>query len=358
MAGGAVAFLILLNQGVRLLAPLVGIDYPQPWIEYLTIGGALVAIVAATYALPMAVKYVGFSLHHHALRTLAATADEILSKDNRPPVLYFRSFDDDVRQATFVRKLNAAPTLVVEKSAEHVLSEYLGYIGPVVAIGRPGEALPELGFARMYVEHEQWQSKVIDLIDRAALIVLRAGHSPGVLWETSQIVRRAPLHRVIVIIPSTKDFDYDKYRDQVRNLVAMRLPEFTESRIKFFPLGVRGIVRFGPDGNPYLCVLPEPGLPPPSKSRLPNWAYRFLAKKGYPWFRPATVDFSSLLAGALGPIFADHLLTVDDPAKQYDERMRPTTFDHVLRRFFIVLLVAIAAFFILCIVVLFISVAE
>jgi hypothetical protein len=207
----------------------------------------------------------------------------------------------------------------------------------------------------MYVEHKQWQSSVIDLIDRAALVVLRAGHSPGVLWETGQVLRRKPLHRVILIVPSTKDFDYGKYRDRVRSLVGISLPEFAKSNIKCFPLGVRAIVRFEPDGIPCLCVLPEPWLPPPSRVSMPAWYWRWLARSGVPWFRPPTVDFSSLLFRAMEPIFADHSLSFDDPAKQYDERMRPDTFDHVFRWFVIAAAVGTVGLVIFAFVILFLN---
>jgi hypothetical protein len=53
------------------------------------------------------------------------------------------------------------------------------------------------------------------------------------------------------------------------------------------------------------------------------------------------------------PVFADHSLTLDDPAKQYDERMRPTTFDDLLRWFAIVVWVGIAGLIIFVCVILF-----
>jgi hypothetical protein len=48
-------------------------------------------------------------------------------------------------------------------------------IGPFVAIGRPGERLPQLGAIRLYVADPEWQEMVTRLMSEAALVVLRAG---------------------------------------------------------------------------------------------------------------------------------------------------------------------------------------
>ena len=341
---------------VWLISPSEGGGYPKTATDHLQILAALGGFWATLTALLIAVGRVSFSRYNNAQRRRAASADQVLSEDTRAPVLYFRSFDDDVQETDFVRALNTA-NVALENSAEEVLSEYLKCIGPVVAIGRPGEALPELGFARMYVEHEHWQSRVLDLIDRASLVVLRAGHSAGVLWETGQVLRQSVLPRVIVIVPSTTGFDYDTYRDQVRRVAAISLPELPKSSIKRFPLGVRAIIRFEPDGSPCLCDFPEPGLPPPSWIGLPNWVYRWSARRGDPWFRPQTADFSSFLVSALRPVFEDHSLIFigDDPAKQWDDRWRPTKFDRVARWVVIAIWVVVAGLVIFAFVMLYIS---
>ena len=354
MIVGGLAFVVLLSQIVRWPASL-GIANPQTWTEYFVIFAACVVGLIATYALPMLLRYVGFALHYHALRKQAANASDVLSRDPRPPVLYFRSFEDDIRQRKFVATLNAAPALMLEQSAEEVLVEYLQHIGPLVAIGRPGEALPEVGFARMYVDHTEWQASVIRLLEGAALIVLRAGHSAGVLWESAQIFTRVPLHKVVVLVPAAEQFDYGMYRDQVQRMSGIILPELPRSSIKRFPLRVQAIVRFDPSGEPCLAVLPEPGLPPKSWiNRLPDWYYRRMARIGIPWFRPETVDFGSLVVKALHPAFAQHALAFDDPAVRYDQRMQPTRFDRTLRWFAIAVCVVVAALFVFGCVMLFV----
>ena len=338
-----------------LLIPSPGGEYPKTVTDWLQVFALLVGFGSAMGLFLIAGRHFFFSLQLSDQRRLAASADQVLRDDTRAPVLYFRSFDDDVQETAFIRALNTAPNMMLEKNAEQVLSEYLKCIGPVVAIGRPGEALPELGFARMYVEHEHWQSRVLDLIDRAALVVLRAGHSEGVLWETAQLLSQSVLPRVIVIVPSTTGFNYDKYRDEVRRVAAIRLPELPTSTIRCFPLGVRAVIRFEPNGSPRLCDFPEPGLPPTSWIGVPNWFYRWRARKGLPWFRPETVDLSSFLVSALRSVLADHSVTFDDPAKQWDDRWRPTKFDRVARWVVIAIVVGVAGLVLFASVMLFIS---
>jgi hypothetical protein len=352
MMVGAIAFSVLIANIVRWPVS-IGIANPETWLEYATIFAACVVGLAATFAIPMAVRRVGFALHYHALRRRAANADEVLSKDARPPVLYFRSFEDDSRERKLVAALNSSPALMIEQSAEAVLAEYLAHIGPLVAVGRPGEALPELGFARMYVDHEGWQAFVALLIDRAALVVLRAGHSEGVLWETAQVLARVPLDKVIVLLPSNAQFDYEAYRRQVHDIAGTSLPKLPPSRIKRFPLGVQAIVRFDASGKACLCTLPEPGLPGPSVYRLPDCYHRWATRMGNPWFRPASIDFASLLVRALQPMFSRHALVFEDPARRYDERMRPTRFDRAFHWFAISAAVIVAALFVFACVMLF-----
>lgn len=315
-------------------------------------GLSILAVAAVGVATAVFLKLVGFYLYDRARRSLAANAADVLEKDNRPPVLYLRSFDDDAREASLKRALNAAPTPVIEESAERVLADYLRNFGPVVAIGQPGEALPETGFARLYATHDQWQSTVIGLLDRAALIVLRAGHSPGVLWETEQVLRRVPRHNVIVLIPEGRHFDFERYRQDVRRLTAVDLPGMEESTLKRFPLGVRAIVLFDGDGKPQLRRVEAAGPPPPSINEMPKIYWRWMGRLGMPWFRPATVDFMSFLVRALQPVFARHALQFADPAVEYDERMRPGAFDRWYRRAAWSIVIAVAALFLFALILL------
>jgi len=132
------------------------------------------------------------------------SADALLAADARAPVLYLRSFlDDDITGAGSLgarvwRSIRSYRHVV---SVEQELARVLGRVGPVVAIGRPGESLPELGAARLYRRDDDWRATVSELMRRARLVVVRTGTTPGLQWEIEQAKRLVPPERLIFVSP-------------------------------------------------------------------------------------------------------------------------------------------------------------
>lgn len=141
----------------------------------------------------------------------APTAEEAMRRDPRPPVIYLRSFQDDGQalEAPFdPGGLGRRIATVLMHTPEQELADALAHVGPVIAIGKPGEQLPELGAARLYVPHDSWQARVNALLDAAALVVLRVGSSPGVRWEIEQTLARVPpARRLFVLLGSPAVLD-------------------------------------------------------------------------------------------------------------------------------------------------------
>jgi hypothetical protein len=107
-----------------------------------------------------------------------------VGRDDRPPILFLRGFKDD--QATLPRGGILHRFLRVEfgrRRLDHVLVEEFSRFGPVVALGRPGQRSLPFGAARIYVQHDDWQAKVLELAERSAHIVLVADDGAGVAWE-------------------------------------------------------------------------------------------------------------------------------------------------------------------------------
>lgn len=145
----------------------------------------------------------GFAVMRRGRRQEATSADEAMALDPRPPVLYLRSFQDDDEVALNeygFRFLRRILRWLVWATPEQELATLLDRVGPVIAIGKPGEELPELGAARLYVSHAQWQDAVAALMRRAALVVVRVGASPGVLWEIEQALRTLPRQRLLFVL--------------------------------------------------------------------------------------------------------------------------------------------------------------
>jgi hypothetical protein len=141
-------------------------------------------------------------------RHFARRLEDVLAKDPREPVLFLRQFGDDgVRHQDSMRTL------------EERIVRALGAIGPVVAIGRPGDHLPPPGAARIYLPNEAWQAEVSAFIDRSAFIALQTGDTPGIRWEVGQVVSRVRPSRLILVLPMDRghQLDADRYRRFVAN---------------------------------------------------------------------------------------------------------------------------------------------
>jgi hypothetical protein len=150
-----------------------------------------------------ALGLVAWRMWRRAQRNEAPDAAEAMAADPRPPVLYLRSFQDDGVPvlddggSTLARRFMA---LLAPQTPEQELAIILNQVGPVVAIGKPGEPLPELGAARLYVDDSRWQAEVATLMRRAALVVVRVGASPGVLWEIDQALEVIPRQRLVLTV--------------------------------------------------------------------------------------------------------------------------------------------------------------
>ncbi|MEO7114671.1 MAG: TM2 domain-containing protein [Caldimonas sp.] len=185
----------------NLLAPafLYGVTSSDPVVEaeferrgWDTVFGAVIAVLVV----------VAWRLWRLSRQYGAIDADEAMALDPRAPVLYLRSFADDgdalIGETSKWLRLGARIAMPV--TPEQEMADLLDAVGPVVAIGKPGEPLPELGAARLYVSNEQWQAKVQELMQKARLVVLRLGSSPGLIWEIEQVLAHLPRQRLVFAV--------------------------------------------------------------------------------------------------------------------------------------------------------------
>jgi hypothetical protein len=134
------------------------------------------------------------------------SVDELLQKDTRAPVVYLRSFGDDGRAMdegfwAAVRQSVGSLASLVNLTIEQRLATHVGKVGPVVAIGRPGEDLPELGAARMYVADADWQALIRDIVVRSGMVLLQCGSTDGLKWEYSTVVSALKPDQLLLFFP-------------------------------------------------------------------------------------------------------------------------------------------------------------
>jgi hypothetical protein len=137
---------------------------------------------------------------HMARRYGAVAARDLLAADPRPPVLLLRSFADDNRR--MLAKAQAGWSGHGARTFEEVITKRLQPFGPVVAIGRPGEAVPSAGAAREYLSDETWQERVEELIGQALAIVVIAGMTANLGWELQRIESLGATHKLLLVVPA------------------------------------------------------------------------------------------------------------------------------------------------------------
>ncbi len=164
---------------------------------------------------------VGFQLLRSGWKYDVVSAEQLLARDPRPPVVYLRSFEADselvLRPAGFWNRVATVFfDYMVTFSPEQELAEILNRVGPVIAIGKPGEPLPELGAARLYVGDADWKAKVTDMIARSRLVIIRAGSTPNLQWEIEQTMTRVPRRQILFVSlgDAKKTAPFDQYFEQ------------------------------------------------------------------------------------------------------------------------------------------------
>jgi hypothetical protein len=133
-----------------------------------------------------------------ALRRLSTPTYRVLQRDERAPVLLLRSFGDDVIRMPkpwWMLRLGRARTF------EEVLATELWRVGPVTAIGKPGERLPRVGAAREYVTNELWKQRVAERVEEAQLVVMVIGTTEGLAWEVQHMLERGVAPKLLLAIP-------------------------------------------------------------------------------------------------------------------------------------------------------------
>jgi len=198
-------------------------------------------LVAAPVAIGAGLWY---TLYARSKRCLALSAQDVLAHDTRPPVIYLRSFKDDGRNVkTFkdsfplwrvlhpMKLWGSVLNVFDTRTEEEVLAEVLHQIGPVVGIGRPGEKLPQLGAARVYVDDDHWQQTVHGFLSQAGLVVLRLGKTPGFFWEVEQSTSKINPTRLVVLVPLSHR-KYDQFCERAAAHFPKGLPAYKCSQVR------------------------------------------------------------------------------------------------------------------------------
>jgi hypothetical protein len=227
--------------------------------------GAYAAEYAAFLVVATALGVLGIWLTRSGKQHLAPSATELMAVDPRPPVVYLRSFvvDTAIDYDSAVRgQPKSVP--VVERiagdvsSEEELLVEKLSGIGPVIALGRPGEKLPSLGAARAYVADADWKETVAGWVARARLVVMVATtDTESFWWEIRHIAESAVLHKTVIFPPVGSQYDLF-VRRMAEHAPGVRLPERLPSPPKEWKGLVAGVLTFPANGLANYASMVDP----------------------------------------------------------------------------------------------------
>jgi hypothetical protein len=175
--------------------------------------------------------FLGMILFSHGSRLIRRGRQEetdIISSPDEigkgPFVLYLRSFDDDPQWSSSQTDRPSGCLLgsgiiteifLSTRTDEEQLAAALLPIGPMVAVGQPGEKLPILGARRFYLPINGWQNTIRDLMSRAQLVVLAIGSGDGLMWELEEAIRTLPPERLVLIVAMERE-QYEEFRESVR----------------------------------------------------------------------------------------------------------------------------------------------
>ena len=183
-----------------------------------------------------------------------ADAERILT-DQKPEVLYLRSFRSDPSTAKYVFS-TLDPMLQGLETQEEQLAEVLRPFGDLVAIGRPGEGLPEPGAARIYVSDDEWKEVVKRRMQAARLVIIRAGGGENLLWELGQGMETLKPEKLLILVLRMNVNDYESFRTKADSLLNVSLPEGAETLQRFGQ--VSGFIGFAADWKPSFFPLQAP----------------------------------------------------------------------------------------------------
>ncbi len=216
----------------------------EPGVPFLLMNWHVPAILLGLF-----LRYRG---KQHAARSLPA---ETLD-DSRPPVVYLRPFKKDA--STVARVLPGLLTpglpLYTFSTLEEQLSEAVRPIGPLVALARPGAALPKPGAARFHAADDEWRDFVIDLLGKARLVVLRPGETEALMWEIDKAFEILEPGQLLILFHRTAKKEYDAFSSSIEQSVGVALPAYKTVRKGF------ALVAFGDDWKPRFLPLKIPFL--------------------------------------------------------------------------------------------------
>jgi hypothetical protein len=115
---------------------------------------------------------------------------------------------------------------IVADSTEQSLVRYFDQIGPVLAIGKPGERIAQTGALREYVADDEWQGVVLSRLRDCQAVVIQPSQSGGMRWELETVCTSMPREKILLVLgvgPGSSN-DYEELKELIEPMLNARLP--------------------------------------------------------------------------------------------------------------------------------------
>ncbi|UNO38673.1 hypothetical protein [Streptomyces sp. MST-110588] len=147
-------------------------------------------------------------------RSRLPTAEQVRAVDERPPVVFLRTFGKE--SVSFSRKelpagLNRGQRITRRffedkyegvQTIEFFLADEIDRrLGPLTALGDPTDRLPRVGAVRNWVQDDEWQTQITDLIAQARCLLAVIHASPGLEWELKHVRDTGRQQRLFLCTP-------------------------------------------------------------------------------------------------------------------------------------------------------------
>jgi len=141
-------------------------------------------------------------------RLLAPHADEVLSSDPRPPIIYLRPHTDE--------NLRNPDNRFSERSYEEETARVFRGVGPFIAVARPDESILPADAVRTSSEMD-YRGRVEKLIESAQLVVIDPSPTSACLWEIETCLRIRRPFEILLFFPFRRPINWLRPRDEREN---------------------------------------------------------------------------------------------------------------------------------------------
>lgn len=201
-------FVALLALTSLIIYPFTGVNMLSPPPDWLILSIAVLMIIVGF----LRVEWIAYELERLARRLEAVHLDSPSDVEGSF-VLYLRTFGTDRKSARFqYSKYDLKEERIAYTEEELLCLTMERVYGQVVALGQPGEMLPQVGAKRMYASDEQWRDWVAELASRASLVMIQVNEGKHTKWELEHAAKHLPRERVALLMPR-KIHEYDFLQD-------------------------------------------------------------------------------------------------------------------------------------------------